>query len=218
MSCATSSSTQAQMDNPFFDQGLFKTSQEDFEGAMDDLRRASHWYFNNNDLENTYKASLLAEYLYYQQFRRDVYVRGEDIYTPFWNKFGRCLDSKCQYSLSWLNPSPLGSNFGGILVLEKFIRYLERSPGSAIPINQVTDVVVMPALEPDETLFDNCLGDRNNSNSPMDLIALVSLEKDITKAFHTNIRKLWRVDGDSQTIEELNVNDYPNAGCENYFP
>jgi hypothetical protein len=204
-----------------FQRALQHTQSDRYEAAIADFRQAAKWFYQNQDYENTYISSFLADYLNDIEITNSYYSEGNTASLTPWFKAGKCLDNDCLYSLVWANPSPLGGRFGGVLILEKRLRYISSPNQGQRPVNAIIDVKLVPPLRPDEFVDLNCLENRDNvSNQNNDLIALVKIDpnRDNDEDFYTDIRQAWKVNLTNEKIESIPVSSSSKMGCINHCP
>jgi len=214
----TSSINLVQAQPNLYQQALDKTKTENFDSAIQDFTQASEWFYDNKDYANAYKSSFLADYLNHQEIRRNAFLQGENPFLPSWYKMGRCLGDDCPYGVLWANPSPLGGRFGGVLILEKYLRLVYREENSGIPISAIFDVQIVPALAPGEIIMSDCLNLSQSQEMNSPIVALVQPRGDEDKEYFKNIRKAWKINLNTPTFEAVSPNNLENIACPNPCP
>jgi hypothetical protein len=194
-----------------YNQGIRKTRQEDYRGAIADLQRAANLFNQQRNSTNAYKSKALAIYLQFLASRLQSGGNSEPL--PNWYKSGRCLGTPiCQYGIVWAAPASEQTAFGGILILTEKLRMLNRPDGSGEPIDAVLDVQIVPKLRPGEVLSTNC---QFREKTEPELLAIVQTRGFENADLYTQVRQAWRVNLRTKTIVTI---PNRNITCVNNCP
>lgn len=204
----------AQAQQSLLNQAFKKTQAENFEGAIQDLVTATQFFITQKDWENVYKSSsLIAVLESYIEEKNDLET-GEVRQIPEWYKLGSCIggDDICEYTLIWATPDTTGTDFEGILVLQKHLRYLPNPEGGEIPVQSVIDAQVVPKLKGGEWLGSDC---SLKGQKSVPVLAIYQTRGFQDAEYYTQITRAWRVDIATQAIEPISSS---NVVCMNPCP
>lgn len=195
----------------FYNQGVSKTQREDYRGAIADLQTAANLFTQQRNPTNAYKSKALAIYLQFSERRLQPSHRNETL--PNWYKLGQCLgEPTCQYGVVWIDPETRGTPFGGILILDKKLRMLERPDGSGEPIEAILDVRVVPRISRGEWLQGNC---QIRDKSDPQILAIVQVQGFENEDLYTKVKQVWRI---NLTTEKIDSIPTTNVACINPCP
>ncbi|HEY9599556.1 MAG TPA: hypothetical protein V6D33_17980 [Cyanophyceae cyanobacterium] len=196
-------------------QAFKKTQVENFEGAIQDLVEATQFFIRQKDWENVYKSRSLIKVLQNRLEEKNTLESGEKVQQiPDWYKLGTCIGGNdiCDYTLIWATPDTAGTDFEGILVLQKHLRYLPNPEGGETPVQSVIDAQVVPKLKGGEWLGSDCSlkGDKG-----VPILAIYQTRGFEDAEFYSQISRAWRVNIATQKIEPISSS---NVVCVNHCP
>lgn len=195
-------------------QAFEKTQAENFEGAIQDLVEATQFFIQQKDWENAYKSSTLIKILENYIEEKNALEVGKVRQIPDWYKLGSCIGGNdiCEYTIIWTTPDTTGTDFDGILVLQKHLRYLPNPEGGDISVQSIIDAQVVPKLNGGEWLRSDCT---LNNQDGVPILAIYQTRGFEEADYYTQIRKAWRVNIATQTIEPISSS---NVVCVNPCP
>lgn len=195
----------------FYNQGVSRTHREDYLGAIADLQTAANLFSRQGNATNAYKSKALSIYLQFVAKRLQPVAVSEP--NTEWYKLGQCLGTPtCQYGITWVAPEAEKTTFGGILILEKNLRMINRLDGSGEPVDAVLDVQVIPKLRSGEWLNTNC---QINGKADSEVLAIVQVKGYENADLYTQVRQAWRSNLRTQKIETIPTK---NVACINHCP
>ncbi len=197
-----------------FDSAFEKSQAENFEGAIDDLLQANIFFWEQKDWENVYQSTALIAILTHSLDQKNALEAGETLRSPEWYKLGSCMGGNdiCEYSVVWATPETTGTDFEGILVLQKHLRYIPNPEGGAISVQAIVDAEVVPKLKGGEWLGTNC---NLKGREDVPILGIYQTRGFYDAEEYTQIRKAWRVNITTQTIETISPS---NVVCINPCP
>ncbi|MFB2981677.1 hypothetical protein [Microseira sp. BLCC-F43] len=195
-----------------YNQGIAKTRQEDYQGAIADFQQAATLFNQSGNLSNAYKSQALGTYWQFTAERIQRPTPSTDP-LPSWYLGGSCVGIPlCKYGVAFVNPGAERTNFGGIIILEENLRMLNRPDGTGEPINAVLDVQTVPKLRRGEYWQTNCqMRERRTQNI---FVALAQTNGYQNANFYP-ARLAWRINLTSKKIESIPAT---NIQCENPCP
>ncbi|MEM8780751.1 MAG: hypothetical protein AAGF26_18175 [Cyanobacteria bacterium P01_G01_bin.49] len=175
-------------------------------------------FYEAQNYSSAYKSDFLADYLGEQRTRLILFEQGQGNYpVPNWDKLGSCLDN-CSHSIVWANPSPLGSKYGGVLILQKHLRKINLPNGSGKPVKAILDVQIVPPLTPNEIIMTHCQFSQAPTSQDSQLLALVQPTGQDNADYYTQIRQAWKIKIGQGTIENVSQESVGQIRCINPCP
>jgi len=191
-----------------------KTKTENFEGALQDLKRATDFFRKQNDWENIYKTSALMTVVRNRIEERKTLETGKPRTISEWYRLGSCIGGKdiCEYSIAWLTPDTIGTDFDGILVLQKHLRDLPNPEGGTVPVQAIIAAEVVPKLKGGESLNANC---SRQGQKGFPIVAIHQTRGFKDADLYTQISRAWQINLATQKIESISPS---NVVCVNPCP
>jgi hypothetical protein len=184
-----------------------KTRLEKYQEAIAILRTGEQYYRKQGDERRAYASKLLVLHIQQDLAHRKMQQSGEpqpDNATAG-TLLGSCLGKDCSYGVEVFAPANTSPKYGGIIVLQKTLRYFKDARNLPQPIWGMIDVKVMPARKQNEYIDGNCQ-DKINPNSGRMIIAVTSGAKNNNGSTETIPAKYaWSVDSRSGLIKEIPV-------------
>jgi hypothetical protein len=178
-----------------FRSALQKTAQENFTGAIADLQTSAKLFTQEKQPRSAYKSRALSTYLQAElqwQKRQDTSQP-----LPNWYLGGKCIgEPTCAYGVNYVTPNSKNTSFGGIIILDKHIRY---APNGS-PINAVLDVQILPKLKSGEFISTQC---QLNGKPDEYLLAIVQPKGFENADFYTKISSAWKINLQNKQIKPI---------------
>lgn len=191
-----------------------KTKTENFEGALQDLKRAADFFIKQKDWENAYKSMALTTVVRNRIEQRKTLEAGKPPNAAEWYRLGICIGGKdiCDYSIAWLTPDTIGTDFDGILVLQKHLRDLPNPEGGTVPVQAIVAAEVVPKLKGGESLNANC---SRQGQKGFPIVAIHQTRGFKDADLYTQISRAWQINTATQKIESISPS---NVVCVNPCP
>jgi hypothetical protein len=191
-----------------------KNQAENFAGAIQDLQTATQFFFKQKDWKEAYKSRALMSVLQSRLEEKEALESGKEHRPQDWYRLGQCIGGKdiCEYSVAWLTPDTIGTDFDGIVVLQKSLRQIPNAQGGSSPVQSITDAQVVPKLKGGENLGANCT-QKGAKSKP--ILAIYQARGFENAEFYTQVRAAWQVNMSTQKIVPISPR---NVVCENPCP
>jgi hypothetical protein len=181
-----------------------KTRSEKYQEAIAILRTGEQYYRKQGDERRAYASKLLVLHIQQDLAYRKRQRSGEpqpDNATAG-TLLGSCMGQDCSYGVELFAPANTSSKYGGIMVLQKRLRYFKDARNLPQPIWGMVDVKVMPARKQGEYI-NQCQDKVNpNGDSGRMIIAITSGAKD-NNSSTVPAKYAWNIDSRSGLIKEI---------------
>jgi hypothetical protein len=183
-----------------------KTRSEQYQEAIAILKTGEQYYRKQGDERRAYASKLLVLHIQQDLAYRKRQQSGEpqpDNATAG-TLLGSCMGQDCSYGVELFAPANTSPKYGGIMVLQKRLRYFKDARNLPQPMWGMVDVKVMPARKQGEYI-NQCQDKVNpNGDSGRMILAITSGTKKNSNSTETVPAKYaWSIDSRSGLIKEI---------------
>jgi hypothetical protein len=190
----------------YISSALAKTRSEKYQEAIIILKTGEQYYRKQGDERRAYASKLLVlhiqQELAHQRRQRSGEQQPDNAMAE--TLLGSCLGQDCSYGVELFAPTNPSPKYGGIIVLQKRLRYFKDSRNLRQTIWGWVDVKVIPARKRDEYI-QQChdKGDSNGDSGSKILAIFSDTKKDNNSTEIVPAKYAWNIDSRSGLIKEI---------------
>jgi hypothetical protein len=192
----------------YISSALAKTRVEKFQEAIAILKTGEQYYQKQGDSRRAYASKLLVLHiqqdLKYRERQRSGAQQPDNAVSG--TLLGSCLGEDCQNAVELFAPANTSPKYGGILVLQKRLRYFQDARNLPQPIWGIVDVKVLPARKPGEEIDANCQFKKQSATtSGRTIVAFSVYQKKAEGSYDAIPKRAWTINPQAGLIDEIPV-------------